>query len=395
MVIFDGIYYFEVSMVQVQQSQQNIDGLLGRNHNIPVEVHRDGTLPRSSNYRPIRTLTRNGLLFTPGELIHAIGCKMANLPMNEKDESLNCAHIYTRILNLESPHLVYKEDVGYSSDFQGFYSQGLGVGFTCLIASKSLNIPWDQLEPIPGPEKRFDYRGNSPNLSCMFESKGTKYRDKQNSQIENGLDKKSVISNAGVKFDICLVVSSFVGCNNELPRIIIADPDYNEEMLFSETSQEFFRYRHFTRVLQFIGATPLARQLYIEANYLLSGRRPQPRLFGDEYVSNFESINIQGDRFIGSWFDSWAPIGASRYDRWKKFELPSISISQPNIRVSIFQGLLESNFKALSERKLDQIEIKGFENITTHKITSDGLVASFFPDGTILIMRVYEKNQSA
>lgn len=101
------------------------------------------------------------------------------------------------MLNLESPYLVYKENIGYPSDFQGFYSEGLGVGFTCIIANRSLSIPWDQLEPIPGPNRRFDYRGNSPNLRCIFESKGTKYRRNQHGQIEDGLKKKEYTRGRG------------------------------------------------------------------------------------------------------------------------------------------------------------------------------------------------------
>ena len=65
----------------------------------------------------------------------------------------------------------------------------------CLIAERYFGIPWDQLGPLPGQGKRFDYRGITGQLQCIFEAKGTSHSANQNAQINSGLDKKQYFVN--------------------------------------------------------------------------------------------------------------------------------------------------------------------------------------------------------
>lgn len=97
--------------------QRYTDRVLDNVNTFPVEIHPEGPLPDDSAYGSIASIVENGLSFTTRELLQAIGLKMANLPMAESDVGLSYASIFTGILDLESPYLVYKEEAGYSSDF--------------------------------------------------------------------------------------------------------------------------------------------------------------------------------------------------------------------------------------------------------------------------------------
>ncbi|MFC1987916.1 hypothetical protein ACFLVH_05185 [Chloroflexota bacterium] len=315
---------------------------------------------------------------------------MANLPMDREDECLKYASIYTRLLDLELPYLVYKEDVGHGSDFQIFYSQGVGVGITCLIASKYLGIPFDQLEPIPGPGTRFDYRGQSGNLKCIFESRGTKYEYTQDSQIEGGIDKKAICKKRGDQFDIGLVISTFIGTKPETPQIVIADPEY-KGIMFGKNNDIYYRFRHFARVMQFIGATPLSRELYVESNNILWERRSKRFFFKEDNlypVKDMPEIEVDKSLYIGRWSEDWIPSKSFRYKRLKSIKLPKLLDSRPKAKVSIFQGLLKMNFQAITEGYLEDITINKGENLGITTQTHEGEIASIFPDGTVLIFRV-------
>lgn len=370
-------------------NQQQLDRLLDRIHNVPVLVHSDGPIPTTSTYQPVRSIVQNGISFSTRELIQAIGCKMANLPLDKFDECLNYAWIYAAILNLESPYLVYKEDVGYSSDFQIFYSEGIGVGITCLIATKYLGIPYDQLEPIPGPGTRFDYRGQSGNLKCIFESRGTKYIGNQIPQVEWGMDKKAVCNKREDKFDISLVISAFIGLEPKKPQIIIADPKYTGKAFWGN-SAIYYRYRHFARVMQFIGATPLSRALYLESTKIPWGMQSKLFFFKDSdpySAENMTKIEVDNSFYIGHWVDNWVPKESFRYRRLKSIKLPSLLESQPKMKISVFQGLLDANFQAIINGRMEKISIPSGENLASIKETKNGDIASVFPDGTALIFR--------
>lgn len=368
------------------RTRQYVDDLLDHVNYFPVSIDGAGPLPRSSTYRPVRSIVANGLTFTTRQFLHAIGCKMANLPVNSEDVALSYASLFTRILDLESPYLVFKEAVGFSSDFQIFYSEAIGVGVTCLIASKGFNIPWDQLEPIPGPGTRFDYRGKSGNLACIFESRGTKYPYSQSSQISSGIEKKRVCRSRGDHFDVGLVISTCIGVAPDRPRIIVADPEFTG-MTFGKNSKIYYRYRHFARVAQFIGATPLARDIYVKSNELLSAGELKKPLYGYRMPSNLQSVKIEGKEYIGRWFDDWIPKGASRYERLKSLELPVPFRSRPKTHIGFFQGLLVDHYRLLAEGNLEQIDIPKSEKISIGAMTEEGWGASIFPDGTIMLAR--------
>lgn len=371
--------------------QEYFDSLLDRVHNVPVKTHRDGPIPTNAIYGPVRSIVQNGISFSPRELIHAIGCKMINLPAHREDEGLSFALAYTEALDLESPYLVYKKGIGYGSDFQTLYSMGIGVGMTCLVASKCLGVPFDQLEPIPGRGTRFDYRGQSRNLKCIFESKGTSHKGNQSSQVKNGIDKKAILKKRRARFDIGLVISTFVGMKPEAPRLLIADPEY-EGIAFRNDNEKYYRLRHFARVMQFIGATPLARELYVESNDILWGR-PSMAFFPrevDRYpVREMPEIKIDESLFVGRWNETWLPIKSFRYKGLRSITLPKLLDSRPKAKVSVFQGLSKKNFEAIRGRALEDIIITKGEKLVTTTRTGEGEMASVFPDGTVLIFKVH------
>ena len=146
---------------------------LSRRHTIVVRQDDRGRLPEgNSTYDPIRKVIRSGFSFRTIDLLHAIGCKTASLSMSENQECLRSAYVFTKILDLDAPQLCFIP--GLDSDLQTPRSQELGIGMTCLLASRCFSIPWDQLDSIPAPGKRFDYRAAANGLKCIFESKGTK-----------------------------------------------------------------------------------------------------------------------------------------------------------------------------------------------------------------------------
>jgi len=296
---------------------------------------------------------------------------------------------FIRLLDLESPYLVYKDEMGYGSDFQIFYSYGVGVGMSCLIASKCLGIPYDQFEPIPGPETRFDYRGESRDLRCVIESRGTKYKDTQYSQVEGGIEKKATCKKRGDKFDIGLVVSTCIRLKPERPRIIIADPKYSGTM-FGKSSEIYYRYRHFVRVMQFIGATPLSRALFVESNNILRGKQSEQFYFkNQDFNTTEEMAEIEVDNlvYIGRWIDDWIPKESFRYRRLRSIKLPSPLKSRPKMKLSVFQGLSYMNFQAIMYGGVEDITITTGEKLASIRETKNGDIASVFPDGTILVFK--------
>ena len=303
--------------------QSYLDTHLSRPHIIRVRIDPRGPIPHEKKYDPIRNLIKTGFTLTSGELLCAIGCKVACLPSSDDDECFKSAYYFTHLLDFESPYLRYKRDP--DSDLQTARSQEIGIGMTCLIASKCYGISWDQLNALPGPEKRFDFRGSTDSLRCIFEAKGTKYINNQSKQIAYGIEQKEAHHRRGEQFDIELVISSFIGTGNQEPLVAIAEPAFDGyDIAFNNQSEIYFKYRHYARVMQFIGATSLSRQLYVESHDLLhSGFRQNETGQQHPPKNNFHYLHIGKDRFIGNWYYSSAPLRSSRYDRFNKIELPS------------------------------------------------------------------------
>ena len=133
-------------------SDEMLNATLDREHIIPVQISEAAPLPAGSNsYDPIRKLVQTGLQISTRELLHAIGSKTAALPSSKTDDCLRASLLYTYVLDLESLNLCFKQ--GMDSDLQTPRSQEIGIGITCLLTSKSFEVPWDQWESLPGPAR--------------------------------------------------------------------------------------------------------------------------------------------------------------------------------------------------------------------------------------------------
>lgn len=368
-------------------TQAQLDAGLDRQHTIPVEISTDGPLPVGNHaYDGIRNLSQTGFTFTPRELIHAIGCKTASLPSSSVDECIKAAWLYTHIFDLESPHLAFQGT--YGSDLQTARSQEIGIGMMCLISEKHLNIPWDQLGPLPGVGKRFDYRGANGGYEAILESKGTSHRGYQQTQIADGFDKKNAHHNREEQFDIELIVSSFIGHGGVQPRIILADPDKSSlRELYERGDKRFHRLRHYCRVLQFIGLPDSAFHLNKYARKYLESKESIYRRILDEKQERgyLESIFVEGDEFLGRWFDSWLPKESKRYIKQYILE-DSLKINLQKGKRFVFQGLRRDVYESgLEFEPFMQALISAGNRQKYKRFQNKGV--SVFPDGTIMILR--------
>jgi hypothetical protein len=367
--------------------QTTIDSYLDREINVNVEISQAGQLPQSNRaYDAIRNLPQAGFSFTPRQLLHAIGCKTASIPLSSQDECLKAAYLYIHILDMNSPFLAIKH--GNDSDLLTPRSQEIGIGIMCLLVGKYFDIPWDQLGPLPARGKRFDYHGSNGVHDCIFECKGTSNRSNQSVQIKHGLEKKLAHHTRNEYFDVELIVSSFVGYNNSPPKIVLADPDKSSyRRLYDKGDARYYRLKHYCRVLQYIGLPRSAFHLNLYAHEYLESKRLLRRTIMDEKmdIGFLESINIDGDIFYGRWFNSWVPEQSKRYSK--------LYIRERHIydnidykKYSVFQGLRKDFYESglslepFANLLLDQTEIQKYNNYYQQRV-------SVFPDGTIMIFR--------
>lgn len=362
------------------QSQAELNQYLSRKYRLPVEISEEGPLPRTRVYKPIRKLAKTGLTISLRELLHVVGSKTASLPSSYEDECLVTAHALLRSFDLRQKHLSFRDDI--PSDFQTPRSQEVGVGVSCLIATKHLKMPLDTLEPIPKQGKRFDYHGRKVGLSCMLESKGTKYRANQAGQIADGLEKKNAHHEDGEYYDVELIASTYIGIHGEKPRILLADPIVAlDEWLRSEQARTFSRLRHYTRVMQFIGATELARELYLESNEIKDfGITRRHRIRPKRDVPLPESrVTIGKEEFIGSYYDSPFPRRGRRYASFRKRK---IRRDEFDPRITIFQGIRVERLQAIKEKEVEDLD----DPVRPHLVvraTPSGSLASILEDGTV------------
>ncbi len=369
------------------QTQDQLDAALDRTHTLPVVVSAAGPLPAGNPaYNAIRALPQAGFSFTPRELLHAIGCKTAALPISPRDECLKSAWLYTHILDLEGPHLAFQG--GYGADLQIARSQELGIGMLCLIAERYFGIPWDQLGPLPGKGKRFDYRGATPQLRCIFEAKGTSHRTNQANQIDSGLEKKAAHHARGEQFDVELIISSCIEHNGHRPRIMLADPDKSSfKELYERGDNRYFRLKHYCRVLQYVGLPRSAYHLNRFAREYLDKRLSMYKMIFTENddVGYLESVTVDGDIFLGRWFDSWLPSDSKRYkrlyDKTSEFQL-----SPATRRRSVFQGLRRDVYESgFQPNPFSSPMIEEKERLKYRQAHKRGV--SVFPDGTVMMFR--------
>ncbi len=368
-------------------TQADLDICLDRSHAINVEISVAGPLPpENQSYATLRNLPQTGFSFTPRELLHAIGCKTAALPASSTDECLKAAWLYTHILDLEAPNLSFQGT--YGSDLQTARSQEIGIGIMCLLAERHFNIPWDQLGPLPGRGKRFDYRGTDGVLNCIFESKGTSHIGNQSSQINDGIDKKDAHHNRGEHFDVELIVSSFIGHNGGPPRILIADPDKSSfKELYERGDDRYYRLKHYCRVLQFIGLPRSAYHLNAHAREYLSDRQSLYSTIIDEKRERgfLDILSVGGDEFLGRWFGSWLPRESKRYrklyEKEKRIDVPLLHRKR-----NIFQGIRRDIYDSgLTEKPFFQPLLSRDETKKYDSYQQSGV--SVFPDGTIMVFK--------
>ena len=367
--------------------QEDLDRCLDRDHTVRVIISSNGPLPQGNvAYAPLLALEQTGFVFTPRELLHAIGCKTAALPSSARDECLKVAWLYIDILDLEAPHLSFRGL--YGSDLQISRSQEVGIGMMCLIAERYFGIPWDQLGPLPGQGKRFDYRGTNGTLNCIFESKGTSRRGKQRAQINNGLQKKDAHHARGERFDVELIISTYFGHDGDAPRILLADPDKKSlKELYGRGNDRYFRLKHYCRVLQYIGLPNSAFRLNLHAREYLDNRRSIYRTILDEKSERgyLQSLFVAGDEFLGRWFDSWLPRDSIRYQKLMEMH-KHVSLNQITEGRMIFQGLRRDVYESGLTAEPFSNPLLDKEERNKYRIYDQSGV-SVFPDGTVMIFR--------
>lgn len=244
--------------------QQNIKIVLGEDDR--------GRLPKGGVYDPLIALEKVGVTFKPIDLLHVLGCKLAKLPSTELDRCISAAGLYRELLVVDSQKNLNMQHL-HDPDVQGPRSQELGIGLSCLLANQAFSVPWEALEPIVAPGRRFDYRGevarpDGSTLKLLIEAKGTTDHRKQDAKIGDGLDKKAVWHAKGRPVDVELVVSVHVPYQGR-GRIIVADPPMDDVTnAFWDGAPEFFRLRHYARAATCAGAPAIGMYLRREADAL-------------------------------------------------------------------------------------------------------------------------------
>lgn len=366
-------------------TQQELDTALDRQHTFAVAISPDAPLPQNQPvYDPIRQLPQTGFRFTLRELLHAIGSKTAALPINQQDDCIRASLLYTYILDLNADNLCF---LPYpDSDLATPRSQEIGIGMVCLLANQMFNVPWDQLGSLPGQGLRFDYRGRRNGFDGIFESKGTRHRGNQNGQIDHGIQKKAAHHDRGDRFDVELIVSTFIGTAGTTPRILIGDPNFDEfANIYEEADDRFFRLRHYARILQFVGLPRSAFLLNTYARRYLRGEKTISATIIEEkeQIGYLESLHIGGQRYFGRWFDTVVPENSLRYsaDRYSKWLGET---NERRRRRRVFQGMRDDVYFAgsggepFSHNLLTKAEIE-------RSMHDAGQRISIFPDGTIQI----------
>lgn len=368
-------------------TEADLNVALDRQHTINVQVSRRAPLPDGqASYDPIRELERDGFQVTIRELLHAIGSKTAALPSSARDECLRASLLYTYVLDLDRQNLCFK--TGMDSDLQTPRSQEVGIGMMCLLAGRAFGVPWDQLGGLPGRGLRFDYRGQVNGFDGIFESKGTSHRSNQNGQIDHGIEKKEAHHQRGDRFDVELIISTFVGRGNQRPRILVGDPDFDElAKIYEQADKRFFRLRHYSRVLQFVGLSKSAFALNRYARAYLKGERMVgSTILSEKQVHGYlDTEHLGGTRYFGRWFDEVAPKDSVRYTE-EKYGKKFLDQFNGRQRRRVFQGMREDVYFAgfqgepFSQDLLTRTQIM-------EELRRIDEPASLFSDGTIQIFK--------
>src|SRR5690606_38475475 len=156
----------------IPKNQVSLDKMLSKRVRLPVLFEEGAEPPDTAVYRPIYEIRKFGFQFELRSLLHAIGCKTANLSMRDDDEAIRSAHLYTHALDMRRTDIGLRKSTPRDSDLLKNRSHEIGVGVTCLLAWHAWRFPWDKMEPIPAPGLRFDYRAKKERLEAIFEARG-------------------------------------------------------------------------------------------------------------------------------------------------------------------------------------------------------------------------------
>jgi hypothetical protein len=355
---------------------------LTRRHTLPVHEDARGLIPANTAYEPLRRLLHTGFRFTGLQLLHAVGCKTTSLPRAEKDRCVIFALRLAELIDFGRTPLQYRRRI--DSDLLTARSQEIGIGMTCLLASRCWSIDWDQLQAISRRGKRFDYRAIARSIRCIFESKGTSHRTSQRGQIAHGLAKKRD-QHKKEKADVALILSTCVGMPPVKPRILVADPPVDwEEAAFGPGADLFFRLRHYSRVLQFIGATESARRVYAMSNES-APQELMPYIDFRHRLSSYSTTDLRRleTRSVGGQVFFGTRVDTAELDAHYRRRSRSIGIEWSG-RVQLFQGLREDVVAALNEADLTTIEGRKISALPDDDAAAISSNISVFPDGSIL-----------
>lgn len=355
---------------------------------LKVQAHSSAAPATTPPFAPIHGFVSTGFPLTYAELMHAVGCKIANLPMSEKEECRKSAYYLAHLLCLGGAEIRFKSHP--DSDMVTSISQTVGAGMVCLLAHKGWQIPFDRMEPIPGRGKRFDYRARTDLYAFRFEAKGTRHSGNQAKQVTNGLKKKAVERASGVVVDVHLVVGTLISQRASLAStMLVADPSKEiDPWVYSPEGDEYFRLRHHARVCNYAGLPGLGVKLKRMADELHK-MRVEFAVFGSRRyhepdplagaVPNIRRVKIDGVHYLG------------RDVAWSTSEdltpqHPRNAAFGPGPGFVLFQGVSEqvvaSLLKSLSGGPMPS-DSEG-DARTIRSLPWPGGTATVFPDGSIL-----------
>lgn len=339
----------------------------------PTAIDPAGPLKNTPAYLPLANIAKTGFEFRFADLLHAIGCKTANLSSSDSKKARNAAQLYAHILRMNpAGHLVTKG--GVDPDLRTPRSQEIGIGLTCLVARHYWRFTLDSLEPIRGRGKRFDYRAKKRGLTGIFEAKGSSSTTTQTKQVTNGLVKKRAHHARGETHDIELIVASLVGSGAAARnRLVLADPFFDEpEWHYSDEGDRFYRIRHYSRVLRYAGLGAASGSAYLTSLAMIHdlgyrAQRSLARLRRDVDDEPPQSVQeVGGGKYLGRWVES-----ADLDDSQRDFE----PRSEPGRRV--FQGIRAEVYEAVVA---GSVEVPQFQD---GLLREGKLTWSVFEDGSI------------
>jgi hypothetical protein len=234
---------------------------------------------------------------------------------------------------------------------------------------------------------RCDFRGEVGPLTAILEAKGSTSVGTQNSQLDHSAKKKAAHRARGENHDIELTVATRIAVPGSTPDIVLADPPFEvPEETFGPRGRKVYRYRHWCRIMRFVGMPELAHSFYLTSNKVARGediplvpppvRAPRPP----------DMLEADGARYIGRWSRNWVPDDG-RYRR-------RVAAARAEGEASPYEGQVET-FQGIREDILHDLEHVGPERIGADGgahpedwEASNGVPVSVFADGTAFAARV-------